>query len=273
MSIPLLASLALFKELLDTKIATSSHPTLSFNKVSDLFAHLKSAGYEFPEKLQAMLLLAKLPHLMDVVTQMIVQAKDASGKQKTPTVEEICEAAVLSWDQHHMKEAPKAAQANKISTVKRKGNDPNSSSSRHRKVTARRRSGSTVNALAKSKRKKSQGAPPPMPMPTSLQSPIPPVLSRLWIPTPSHIALPRCNKVNKVLPSIQGLRALLLSPIGLSSQSPVKMSVGSILGFRSKGLVFYLPPSASCHQHTHPQLVLHPCRSHLHTTPLLSSTI
>ena len=114
----------LFKELLDMKIAQFSHLAPSLNKVSDLFACLKSAGYEFPENIQAMLLLAKLPQSMDVVAQIIAQAKDTSGKQKTPTVKEIREAAVLSWDQRHMKETPKAAQANKISTVKCKVDDP-----------------------------------------------------------------------------------------------------------------------------------------------------
>ena len=115
---------ALLKELLDMKIAQSSHPAPSLNKVSDLFACLKSAGYEFPENIQAMLLLAKLPQSMDVIVQMIAQTKDASGRQKTPTVEKIREALVLSWDQHHMKETPKATQANKSSAVKRKGDDP-----------------------------------------------------------------------------------------------------------------------------------------------------
>ena len=115
---------ALFKELLDTKIAQFLHPAPSLNKVSDLFTRLKSAGYEFLDNIQAMLLLAKLPQSMDIVAQMIVQAKDTSGKAKTPTVEEIHEAVVLSWDQCHMKETPKAAQANKISAVKHKGDDP-----------------------------------------------------------------------------------------------------------------------------------------------------
>ena len=36
-----------------------------------------------------MLLLDKLPQSMDVVTQIIAQTKNTSGKQKTPTVEEI----------------------------------------------------------------------------------------------------------------------------------------------------------------------------------------
>ena len=80
---------ALFKELLDMKIAQSSHPAPSLKKVSDLFARLKSAGYEFPDNIQAVLLLAKPLHYMDVITQMIAQTKDASGKVKNPTVEEI----------------------------------------------------------------------------------------------------------------------------------------------------------------------------------------
>ena len=61
---------------------------------------------------------------MDVVVQMIAQAKDASRNAKTPTIEEIQVAVVLSWDQHHMKDTSKAAQANKISAVKCKGDDP-----------------------------------------------------------------------------------------------------------------------------------------------------
>ena len=58
---------------------------------------------------------------MDVIAQMIVQANDASGQAKTFTMNGIQQAAILSWDQWHMKDTPKAAQANKISTVKHKG--------------------------------------------------------------------------------------------------------------------------------------------------------
>ena len=94
----------LFKELLDIKVAQSSHPAPSCNKVTMLFACLEAAGYKFPKNIQAMLLLAKLLPSMDMVAQMIVQAKDASGKAKTPTVEEIQVTVVLSWDQRHMKD-------------------------------------------------------------------------------------------------------------------------------------------------------------------------
>ena len=114
----------LFKELLDTKVTQSSHPAPSLNKVAMLCACLKSAGYKFPENIQAMLLLAKLPPSMDIVVQMFAKAKDISGKAKTPTVEEIQVAMVLSWDQCHIKDTPKAAWANKISTIKHKWDDP-----------------------------------------------------------------------------------------------------------------------------------------------------
>ena len=264
---------ALFKELLDIKIAQSSHPAPSLNKVSDLFAHLKSAGYEFPENIQAMLLLAKLPQLMDIVVQIIAQAKDTSGKQKTPTIKEIQEAAILSWDQRHMKETPKATQANKISAVKRKGDVPKfeqqpmpQGNSSKKKWKRGKRTGE------KQKEKESKGSFPHahghIASVTYTSGPELPV-----DPMPSHIAPPQCIKVNKVLPFIQGSRTLLLSPISLSSLSPVKMSMGSILGFRSEGLGFYLPLSTSCPPHTHPRRVLHPHCSHLHTTLLLSSTI
>ena len=115
---------ALFKELLDAKIAQSFHPAPSLNKVAMLFACLEAMGYPFPTNIQAMLLLAKLPQSMGVVLQMIVHTKDSTGKPKAPTVEGICEAVVLSWDQRHMKDTPKAALANKISTVKHKRDDP-----------------------------------------------------------------------------------------------------------------------------------------------------
>ena len=116
------AAYALFKELLDLRIPDSSHPSPAFSKVETLFVHLKAAGYEFNDKCQAMMLLAKLPPSMDVVAQMFTQAKDTSGKPKDPSVAEISKAAVLSWDQCHLTEKGKqSAQVNKISAIKHKG--------------------------------------------------------------------------------------------------------------------------------------------------------
>ena len=63
---------------------------------------------------------------MSVVAQMIVQKKDSAGKTVVPKVAEIKAAVILSWDQRSMTEpAPSRQQAQKISTVKCKGDDPN----------------------------------------------------------------------------------------------------------------------------------------------------
>ena len=77
-------------------------PLPIFSKAEMLFAHLKSAEYEFNDQCQAMMLLAKLPPFMDIIAQMFTQVKDTSGKPKDPSIAEISKAAVLSWDQCHL---------------------------------------------------------------------------------------------------------------------------------------------------------------------------
>ena len=112
----------LFKELLDLHIPDLSHPSPAFSKVEMLFARLKSAGFEFNDKCQAMMLLVKLPPSMDVIAQMFMQVKDTSGKPKDPSITKISKAAVLSWDQCHLtRKGKQSAQANKISAIKHKG--------------------------------------------------------------------------------------------------------------------------------------------------------
>ena len=83
------AAYVLFKELLNLCIPDSFHPSPAFSKAEMLFAHLKSAGYEFNDKCQVMMLLTKLPPSMDIVAQMFTQVKDTSSKPKDPSVAEI----------------------------------------------------------------------------------------------------------------------------------------------------------------------------------------
>ena len=116
-------------------------------------------------------------------------------------MDKIQQAAVLLWDQHHMKDTSKAPQANKVSTAKCKGMTPNLSNNRCHKVMAQKRSESAVSVLARSKRRRSQKTLPSTLTPTSLQSPIPLVLSCPWIPTSLPINLYQCTKKNKVLSS------------------------------------------------------------------------
>ena len=90
---------ALFKELLECKVASSAHPEPSINKILTIYAQLESAGFELSDELEAMFLLAKLPTSMSVVAQMIAQKKDSAGKAVIPKVEEIKAAAILSYNQ------------------------------------------------------------------------------------------------------------------------------------------------------------------------------
>ena len=69
-SVGIAAAYALFKELPDLCIPDSSHPLPAFSKVETLFVHLKSAGFAFNDKCQAIMLLAKLPPSMNVIAQM-----------------------------------------------------------------------------------------------------------------------------------------------------------------------------------------------------------
>ena len=90
-----------------------------------LFFHFKEAGYKVSANIQGMLLLMKLSSSMDVVAQMIVQAKDMASKLVDSTIKGIYKAAVLSWDQRHMTgKGKQPAQTNKNSTVKPKGKEP-----------------------------------------------------------------------------------------------------------------------------------------------------
>ena len=117
---------ALFRELLDPKVASQAHPEPSINKIISNFARLESAGFELSDELEAMFLLAKLPVSMSVIAQMIAQKKDSDGRTVVPKVAEIKAAAILSWDQRSMTEpAPSRQQAQNISAVKHKGDDPN----------------------------------------------------------------------------------------------------------------------------------------------------
>jgi hypothetical protein len=115
----------LFKELLAVEIPSSSHPAPALNKIETLFTRLDNASHTIPDKVQAILVLAKLPASMDFIAQMIVQEKDNAGKAKNPTVAGIHTAAVLSWDQQLIQGKGKAsAHANKLSAVKPKESDP-----------------------------------------------------------------------------------------------------------------------------------------------------
>ncbi|KIJ58481.1 hypothetical protein HYDPIDRAFT_34142 [Hydnomerulius pinastri MD-312] len=89
-----------FKSLLDITIPSNSHPGPAMDKVQAHFARLKDVKFEISGKVQAMILMAKLPPTMEVIAQMMNQS---------------------SRDD---KELEKISIANKLSAVKCKQPDP-----------------------------------------------------------------------------------------------------------------------------------------------------
>ncbi|KAF9227471.1 hypothetical protein BS17DRAFT_661767, partial [Gyrodon lividus] len=59
-----------FKAMLDTPIPSHEHPTPAFSKINAHFAQLADADFEISPKVQAMILLAKLPSSMDTITHL-----------------------------------------------------------------------------------------------------------------------------------------------------------------------------------------------------------
>ena len=265
---------ALFKEPLDCKVASSAHPELSTNKILTIYAWLESAGFELFAELEAMFLLAKLPALISVVMQMIVQKRDLAGKTVVPKVNEIKAAAILSWDQRSMMEpVPSWQPAQKISAVKCKGDDPNFEEQQAPKGDSSKKKWKHGKRNGKQQKEKQAQAASEQPhahiaLVTYTSGPEPPIDPRTLAHHPAS-----AYQGQQGPPFHTGIKDAIALAHWLELPVTWKMSAGSILDSRSRGLVSYLPLSASCHPPSCPHRVLRPHRSHLHTTLPLSSTI
>ncbi|KIJ58255.1 hypothetical protein HYDPIDRAFT_34360 [Hydnomerulius pinastri MD-312] len=117
------ATYAEFKSLLDISIPSNSHPGPAMDKVQAHFARLKDAKFEISGKVQAMILMAKLPPTMEVIAQMMNQSSRDDKELEKISISEIYRSAVLSWEQEDSRPR-RNAKANKLSAVKRKQPDP-----------------------------------------------------------------------------------------------------------------------------------------------------
>ncbi|KAF9226252.1 hypothetical protein BS17DRAFT_636899, partial [Gyrodon lividus] len=107
------ATYAEFKAMLDMPIPSHEHPAPAFSKINAHFAQLAEANFEMSPKVQAMILLAKLPSSMDTIAHLISQ------EPRTLTSTLIKKSATLAWEQHGTRHS-KPQEAQKLSTVKRK---------------------------------------------------------------------------------------------------------------------------------------------------------
>ena len=68
--------------------------------------------YDIPSNVQAMIVLAKLPRYMDIIAQLLnMGQEDETGSL---SLQKIKNTAIMAWQQ----------QANKVTTVKWKGQNP-----------------------------------------------------------------------------------------------------------------------------------------------------
>ena len=134
---PSIASIYMeFKVLINTNIPDGNHPAPAFTKLMAHFQCLKEFKFEVSKEIQALLVLAKLPSYMNVITHLINLAadKDASTTSSftsstppaspIPDLTAIKHMATFAWQQHVNKCPPKGKAANKLSMVKCKGKDP-----------------------------------------------------------------------------------------------------------------------------------------------------
>jgi hypothetical protein len=144
-----------FKKLMDSQIPAGNHPAPSFAAINNHFALLQEYNYPIDERTQVMIVMAKLPPYMDVMTQLlntksVESTKDIEidetvtttigegesavtsrttkkVKKLTPppvTLVELEKQTVLAWQQHAQHRTHKLQQANKVTAVKKKGPDP-----------------------------------------------------------------------------------------------------------------------------------------------------
>jgi hypothetical protein len=136
-----------FKAMLDTPIPSNQHPASAFNKINTHFTRLKKADFEIPIKVQAMILLSKLPSSMNSIAQIVAMDKELM----TPTG--IEKAAILCWEQADNSRG-KHKEVQKLSAVKRKQPDPKfNQQQQHQQQPPKQGGGNNAGAPAQNKGK------------------------------------------------------------------------------------------------------------------------
>jgi hypothetical protein len=90
-----------FKKLMDSQIPAGNHPAPSFTTINNHFALLQEYNYPIDERTQVMIVMAKLPPYMDIMTQLlnaksIESTKDVEVDETITTTTGEGEAAVSS---------------------------------------------------------------------------------------------------------------------------------------------------------------------------------
>jgi hypothetical protein len=134
-----------FKVMLDTPVPSNQHPASVFNKITAHFTRLKKADFEIPSKVQAMILLSKLPPSMNSIAQIVTMDKETLNPAG------IEKAAILCWEQTDNSRS-KHKEVQKLSTVKCKQPDPKFNQ-QHQQQPPKQGGGNNTGAPAQNKGK------------------------------------------------------------------------------------------------------------------------
>jgi len=113
-----------FKGMMETVIPNGSDPYPALDKILAHHICLKEISWEVPDKVLAMMMLAKAPPSMESIVQLLSQA--ASWNHEDLKIQEVVKAMSLSWETHGHSGIGCSNQqrANKLSAVRPAGQPP-----------------------------------------------------------------------------------------------------------------------------------------------------
>ena len=110
-----------FKAALETTIPNNADPSLAIDKILAHFGRMEEGKASVPSYIQAMILLAKIPPMMESLAQLFCQSEEEVSKIDTP---KIRRAILLAWEQKGYRKNYGGGQAQRITAVKRGPQEP-----------------------------------------------------------------------------------------------------------------------------------------------------
>ena len=125
-----------FKGTMDTVIPNGSDPNPSLDKILAHFTVLAQMKWDIPDKVKAMILLAKAPASMESIVQLMAQIN--ANDKKDISLADVTKAMSLSWETHRRAGAQRASgsgqnqqRAHRLSAVKPSGGPPQFTQQQH----------------------------------------------------------------------------------------------------------------------------------------------
>ena len=109
-----------FKVAMDIRISDNKDPLVAIDRMTAHFTQCNTSGLEVPDHFQGMLIMAKLPSAFDGLAQIFCQKEDV----KSLDVSDIRKTIGLAWEQRRGGKPPLRNQAQKLSAVKHRPNEP-----------------------------------------------------------------------------------------------------------------------------------------------------